>query len=176
MQYRLTHLSGGNLNHIDIVESTPIVLGRDEACHVRLHREKDLVVSSTHAQIDVAENGGFQIANLSRNGTLVNGVVVEEAAPLPNHATIQLGRDGPRLRFDVDEETHGISFAEVKRKTGKIKRQLEKAPDTEERPIVQLSEIETPVPAADDSAKRIAAAVLVAIAILAVILGVVLSK
>ncbi|MBI3723463.1 FHA domain-containing protein [bacterium] len=73
MQFRLTHLSGGHANQIDVVGGTPILLGRDDVCHVRIHREKDLVVSSQHAQIDEAEGGGFQIANLSRNPTPRSG-------------------------------------------------------------------------------------------------------
>jgi pSer/pThr/pTyr-binding forkhead associated (FHA) protein len=143
VQFRFTHLSGPNQGHIDTLEKTPILIGRDEICHVRLDKHKDLAVSSQHAQIEMPEEGKYKLSNLSRNGTWINGVVVETTAPIPNHSVIQLGRDGPRLRFDVDENVAGISFQRA-RETAKLKKKdladRTPAPDTEERPIFKLDD------------------------------------
>jgi pSer/pThr/pTyr-binding forkhead associated (FHA) protein len=140
LEYRFTHLSGTLQGHIDTLETAPILMGRDEACQVKLDKHKDTVVSSQHAQIDEVSEGTFQLANLSRNGTWVNGVLVESSAKLPNHSVIQLGRNGPRIRFDVDESMGGISFAQVKQKSAKLNRgEPTPAPETEERPIFKVS-------------------------------------
>ena len=149
MLYRFTHLSGTNANHVDSVESTPITLGRDDACHIRFDKQKDLAVSAQHARIDEVSEGTWQIENLSKNGVVVNGVACDATAKLPNHSTIQLGKDGPRVRFDVDQNVGGISKADVVRKerTKKIQKNQvmrEKAPTTEERPVFQIP-VETPV-------------------------------
>jgi pSer/pThr/pTyr-binding forkhead associated (FHA) protein len=141
LQLRFTHLSGTNQNHVDTVVTTPILLGRDDVCQVHFDTFKELAVSGQHAQIDEVEEGRFQISNLSKNGVLVNGKAVEAPIPLPNHATIQLGKDGPRVRFDVDNNVDGISKTDVQKKTSKFTRKdLQRAPspDTEERPIFKL--------------------------------------
>lgn len=151
MQFRFTHLSGALQGHMDTVEATPILIGRDDGCHVKLDKLKDLAASAQHAQIDMVREGVYRVANLSRNGTFVNGALVEEARELPNHAVLQLGRDGPRLRFDVDENVAGISFhaEKEKAKTSKLSRdRLGPPPDTEERPAFKIED------AVDTQAKR----------------------
>jgi pSer/pThr/pTyr-binding forkhead associated (FHA) protein len=173
--YRFTHLSGNSANHVDSVENCPITLGRDEVCQVKFDMQKDLAVSSKHAQIEEISEGTWQIANLSKNGILVNGVPCDSTAKLPNHATIQLGKDGPRVRFDVDQNVGGISRADVQKKerTKKLnKGQLmrEKAPDTEERPVFHVQDLGTAKP--DASSKLIFIAV--GVGILAVLLGLIL--
>jgi pSer/pThr/pTyr-binding forkhead associated (FHA) protein len=177
--FRFTHLSGANANHVDTVEAAPITLGRDDLCHVRFDRLKDLAVSGHHAQIEEVSEGTYRIANLSKNGLLVNGVPCDTTAKLPNHATIQLGKDGPRIRFDVDQHIGGVSKTDVQRKahTKKlVKNQVmrEKAPTTEERPVFQVEGLTVEKPAAE--AEPISKLLIVAIVagILAVILGAIL--
>ncbi len=150
MLYRFTHMSGNNANHVDSVEATPITLGRDDMCHGKFDKFKDLSVSSQHAQIEEVTEGNWQIACLSKNGLVVNGVPVDTTARLPNHSTIQLGKDGPRVRFDVDENVGGISRGDVQKKErtkkltkGQVVR--EKAPTTEERPVFHAQDLEEPV-------------------------------
>lgn len=143
MIYRFTHISGANASHVDTVETTPITLGRDDSCQVKFDKFKDLAVSSQHAQITEISEGTWQIASLSRNGIVVNGVPCDTSAKLPNHATIQLGRDGPRLRFDVDQTIGGgVTKADVQKKTQKLRKDVvmsrERAPDTEERPVFNV--------------------------------------
>jgi pSer/pThr/pTyr-binding forkhead associated (FHA) protein len=142
VQFQFTHLSGALQGQSVTVETVPILIGRDDGCAVQLDKMKDLAVSSQHAQIDMVSEGVFQLANLSRNATWVNGVVVEASIPLPNHSVIQLGRDGPRIRFDVNQSFGGISFAEEKqRKTAKLdKSRLGPAPATEERPVFKIDD------------------------------------
>jgi pSer/pThr/pTyr-binding forkhead associated (FHA) protein len=147
--YRFTHLSGNNANHVDSVEETPILLGRDQKCQVRFDEMKDLAVSGQHAQIDEIHEGTWQIANLSKNGMLVNGVPCDETAKLPNHATIQLGKDGPRVRFDVDQNVGGVSKADVQKRKEQTKKITRgpgaMRPITEERPVFQLTDVAGPL-------------------------------
>jgi len=57
----------------------------------------------------------------SRNGLLLNGQKVEGKATLPNHAVVEVGVGGPRLRFDF-EESGGISFAKISGSAAKLVR------------------------------------------------------
>ncbi len=173
MLYRFTHLSGANANHVDSVEDVlPITLGRDDSCHVKFDRMKELAVSNKHAQIEEVSEGAWQIANLSKNGLMVNGVPCDTTARLPNHATIQLGKDGPRIRFDVDQNVGGISKADVQKKaqTKKLTKdqaKREKAPTTEERPVFQPQDLATAQP---EPINKVLIIVVAAVA-LAVVLG-----
>ena len=149
MIYRFTHLSGTNAAHVDTVETLPVTLGRDDACQVRFDKFKDLAVSAQHAQITEISEGTFQISSLSRNGIIVNGVPCDTTAKLPNHATIQLGKDGPRLRFDVDVTIGGgVTKADVvKARTKKLVKNAVDAgrgPDTEERPVFTPQQLSSP--------------------------------
>lgn len=146
MLYKFTHISGSSANHVDTVEACPIMLGRDDACQIRFDKFKDLAVSGTHAQIDEVSEGTWQIVNLSRNGVIVNGVPCDATAKLPNHSTIQLGKDGPRIRFDVDQNVEGISKTDVQKRKQKTKKTVKDdlaaraTPDTEERPVFHIAE------------------------------------
>ena len=157
MLYRLTHMTGENQNHVETFEDCPITLGRDEDCHFKFDKFKDLAVSGKHAQIEEVTEGAWQIANLGKNGLLVNGVPCDATTRLPNHATIQLGRDGPRVRFDVDQSVGGgISKADVERKKEKTQKFRKDAaarprPATEEHPVFQPAE---PVSSGADARNR----------------------
>lgn len=175
MLYRFTHLSGTKTNNVDTVEAAPITLGRDDLCQIKFDKFKDLAVSAQHAQIVEVTEGNWEIANLSRNGLMVNGVPCDTKARLPNHATIQLGKDGPRVRFDVDQNVGGISRADVMKKqnTKKLAKNAanrEKAPTTEERPVFHIPEAESAQPAGS----RVLLFVAIGGAILAAVIGAVL--
>jgi pSer/pThr/pTyr-binding forkhead associated (FHA) protein len=172
--YRFTHLSGADANHVDSVEAMPITLGRDDTCHVRFDRMKELAVSSKHAQIEEISEGTWQIANLSRNGLMVNGVPCDTTAKLPNHATIQLGKDGPRIRFDVDQNVGGISKADVQKKerTKKLTKdqaKREKPPTTEERPVFHIQDLQAEAP----QSGRTFIIIVIALVVLAAAIGLV---
>src|SRR5207253_3196858 len=120
-------------------------LGRDPTCQIKFDKFKELMVSSVHAEINEISEGEFQINVVSRNGCVVNGIPTEGAAMLPNHSTIQLGKDGPRIRFDVDQNVGGISKGDVqKQKTAKFAKKTAEdrapAPDTEERPVFKIDD------------------------------------
>jgi len=144
--YRFTHMTGPNQNQVDTVEACPITLGRDDVCSIRFDKWKELSVSGQHAQIDEVDESTWQIANLSKNGLLVNGVPCDSTVKLPNHSTIQLGKDGPRVRFDVDQHISGVSKTDVMKKkeqTKKLSREQveQRKPVTEERSVFQAQEL-----------------------------------
>jgi hypothetical protein len=178
--YRVTHLTGENANHVEMFEDCPIILGRDEECHVRFDQFKELAVSGKHAEIAEVDEGTWQIANLGKNGLLVNGVPCEATVKLPNHATIQLGKDGPRVRFDVDQSVGGISKADVQRKkekTQKFRRDgIDRPrPATEERPVYQPQEVGGSDPNARNRTIAIAVGAAVA-ALLAVVVAILILR
>jgi pSer/pThr/pTyr-binding forkhead associated (FHA) protein len=144
-------MTGENANHVETFEECPITLGRDEDCHFKFDKFKDLAVSGKHAQIEEVSEGAWQIANIGKNGVLVNGVPCDTTTKLPNHATIQLGRDGPRIRFDVDQSVGGISKADVERKKEKTQKFRKDAvgrarPATEEHPVYQPADVGASTP------------------------------
>jgi DNA-binding MarR family transcriptional regulator len=60
----------------------------------------DTLVSSRHAQIS-RQSRGFVVEDIgSRNGTLVNGQMVERA-PLASGDALQFGPGGPEIRFEI---------------------------------------------------------------------------
>ena len=105
------------------MRGAPVWLGRAEKCQVRFDPTEDLKVSAVHAELREAD-GQVTIHDLdSRNGVFVNGEEVETSADVPNRATIQLGKDGPRIRLSFEEAAGGIDFKRVRRDT---RRKLDK--------------------------------------------------
>jgi MarR family 2-MHQ and catechol resistance regulon transcriptional repressor len=105
MAILFTHLSGAHRGRVDrFSQSTDkVVFGRAVECEVRLS-PADTVVSSRHAQALKTERG-FTIEDIgSRNGTLINGQMIERA-PLSAGDHIQFGPGGPELRFEVVSES-----------------------------------------------------------------------
>lgn len=112
----LTHLSGSRRGTVETLGAVPLKLGRADDCHVKFDAEKDLKVSAYHAELRADGDGGLLIADLeSKNGVLVNGVKVQAAAPVPNHAVVELGADGPRLKLTFQKGSGGISFSKLKK-------------------------------------------------------------
>jgi hypothetical protein len=120
----VTHLSGPRLNDVETFASVPVRIGRSEDCQVRFDPDKDTKVSAEHAELRTGNDGGLELRDLdSRNGVWLNGAKVIERAPLPNHAIIEIGVNGPRLRITYEAGAGGVSFGQLrKEKTGKIKR------------------------------------------------------
>lgn len=112
----LTHLSGSRRGTVETLGAVPLKLGRADDCQVRFDAEKDLKVSAYHAELRSDGEGGLLIADLdSKNGVLVNGTKVQATAPLPNHAVVELGVDGPRLKLTFAKGSGGISFSKLKK-------------------------------------------------------------
>lgn len=119
----VTHLSGPRINEVETFASLPVRIGRSEECQLRFP-EDATKISAEHAEIKTGPDGGLQLRDLdSRNGIWLNGAKVNERAPLPNHAVIEVGMNGPRLRLTYEAGAGGVSFSALrKEKTGRIKR------------------------------------------------------
>jgi hypothetical protein len=75
----------------------PFSIGRDASCAIRFD---DPLVSRHHVEIGLTD-GAWYVADLeSRNGTLLDGVVIKRA-PLPNRCRIQLSAKGPAIDLEL---------------------------------------------------------------------------
>jgi pSer/pThr/pTyr-binding forkhead associated (FHA) protein/S1-C subfamily serine protease len=83
------------------LEASGLVLrvGRGEECELRLPGEK--IVSRVHCEIAIGPDGvaGLRDAQ-SRNGTLLDGAVVQGEVPLVSGGRIRLGAQGPELMVE----------------------------------------------------------------------------
>jgi pSer/pThr/pTyr-binding forkhead associated (FHA) protein len=80
------------------LDKNSYLIGRQQDCDICVD---DNTVSRRHAEI-YHDNTGWRIKDLeSGNGTLLNGSLIEDT-PLPEHATLHLGANGPAifLRFE----------------------------------------------------------------------------
>lgn len=104
MAILFTHLSGAHRGRVDrYANSTDqVTFGRAADCDIRMS-PADTVVSSRHAQALRTERGYVLEDVGSRNGTLINGQMIERA-PLASGDHIQFGPGGPELRFEVVSE------------------------------------------------------------------------
>lgn len=96
-----SHLTGANRGRVDQFDDATerVRLGRADDCEVRA-AQSDTVVSAHHAVVSLTPRG-YVIQDLaSRNGTLVNGQMIERA-PILAGDVVQLGLAGPQVRFDV---------------------------------------------------------------------------
>jgi len=85
------------------------VVGRSESCDWQLP-DPAKVVSSRHAEIRSADNGGFLIRDISTNGVFINDAV----EPLGRDVEVSL-HDGDRLRFGDYELTVSLAHKAVSR-------------------------------------------------------------
>lgn len=100
MRYRLVHLSGGLTGRIREVDADEVVLGRDPAVAQVVFGPDDRAVSRRHASIRL-EQGVHVLRDLeSSTGTFMDGESVAEAE-LRDGDEIELGRGGPRVRFEL---------------------------------------------------------------------------
>jgi predicted component of type VI protein secretion system len=112
----VTHLSGSRRNAVETFGNLPVKLGRADDNDVKFDAEQDIKVSAHHAEVRSDGEGGLQVVDLSKNGVLVNGAKIDGTAPLPNHAVLELGTDGPRLKVRFESAgSRGISFSKLKK-------------------------------------------------------------
>lgn len=121
------YLTGSKANQIEQVPMEGVIelmIGRDPNAAIVFDPDKDDLVSRQHAVIRVTDNIklAFSIADLqSTNGTFLNGErILAEQELLPGD-TIEFGRGGPKMVFDVEprpahmvERTRIISNAAFK--------------------------------------------------------------
>jgi serine protease Do len=94
------HLSGSKRGRREAFGRPLIRIGTAPDCALRFSAREDRAVSSHHAQVRF-EDCAFLLTDLgSAAGTFVNGLQVTEVI-LQNGDVIELGQDGPRLRFRV---------------------------------------------------------------------------
>jgi DNA segregation ATPase FtsK/SpoIIIE, S-DNA-T family len=82
----------------------PITVGRSPSCDLVV---ADPTVSTCHARLDITAAGQVTVTDLgSRNGTLVDGVVVERRSPVTPDTLVQLGATDVRVRRFDDADRH----------------------------------------------------------------------
>ena len=105
--------------HIVIVHSTTgtrleasgwqFRIGRGRECELRPVEQGDTSISRVHAQIEVNEDGSMLVRDAgSRNGTLVNGKLIDDQCAIAIGDRLGLGATGPEL---ILEQLDGVTVA-----------------------------------------------------------------
>jgi hypothetical protein len=101
MKARLAHLTGGRVGEAAIIWKSCAMLGRSPEADVRFGPDGDRMVAGRHASL-TWHDGVWTVRDLgSANGTYVDGSRVHGETVLRDGSLIQLGRDGPQVRFSV---------------------------------------------------------------------------
>lgn len=77
-------------------------IGRRADLEIPLDPRGDMIVSGNHCNIRYV-NGHFVLTDTSRNGTYVNGDLVDQPMEILDADVIMLGDGGPQARFHVDQ-------------------------------------------------------------------------
>jgi pSer/pThr/pTyr-binding forkhead associated (FHA) protein len=91
-------------DYLDFVNSSEVLIGRDQACALAYDENRDATVSRKHARIvhDAVDPNLFTIENLSGNGTFVNDRRIASPTALGHGSTVKLGLSGPSFAFEID--------------------------------------------------------------------------
>jgi pSer/pThr/pTyr-binding forkhead associated (FHA) protein len=101
MKARLAHLTGGRVGESTVIWKSCAMLGRSSQADVRFGPDGDRMVAGRHAAL-AWNDGVWTVRDLgSANGTFVDGSCVHGETALRDGSVIQLGRDGPQVRFSV---------------------------------------------------------------------------
>ena len=178
----ITHLSGSRRNAVETFGNLPVKLGRAVDNDVKFDPEKDIKVSAHHAEVRSDGEGGLAIVDLSKNGVLVNGAKIDGTAALPNHAVVELGVDGPRLKVKYEAGSGGISFSKLKKKAAEDAAAAEAAPNrllrtTAEAEAYTETELDDPAPKKTPPGSKTGLLVaIVAVVLAAIVLAAVLLR
>jgi S1-C subfamily serine protease len=102
------HLSGSKVNQIEqfpIEAFSELTIGRDQGSTILFDAVRDDAVSRKHAIIKVEQGDhlSFKLDDLgSNNGTLLNGEKITGETELLPGDTIEFGRGGPKIGFDLE--------------------------------------------------------------------------
>lgn len=97
MRIELRVARGARAGHRQTFDADVVTLGRDASSDLRLDPERDLDVSTRHAELRRVD-GEWRIRDsTSRNGTFVNDERIAAERALRDGDVIALGREGPRL-------------------------------------------------------------------------------
>jgi S1-C subfamily serine protease len=103
----IAHLNGSKTNQIEqfpLDTSDELLIGRDPGAAIAFDMQRDDAVSRRHAMIRIerGEAPAVKLVDLgSSNGTLVNGQRVAGETELQPGDVVELGRNGPKFRFDL---------------------------------------------------------------------------
>lgn len=101
MKARISYLTGPRAGQSLVLDKPYVTIGRHPLSDVRFSPDEDLTVSGRHAAL-VLRDGVYLLRDLgSTNGTLVNGVRLFGEHVLADRDVIQLGANGPSLRFGI---------------------------------------------------------------------------
>jgi pSer/pThr/pTyr-binding forkhead associated (FHA) protein len=101
MKARLAHLTGGRTGETAVVWKSCAMLGRSPQADVRFGPDGDRMVAARHAAL-AWHDGVWTVRDLGgTNGTFVDGSRVHGETALRDGSIIQLGPDGPQVRFSV---------------------------------------------------------------------------
>ncbi len=118
-ELQIRQVSGASSGREVTVREFPLLIGRSEQCQFRFDPQDDSKVSALHAEIRLEQNGTFHLVDLeSRNGTFLNGDRVGAAVVLPERSVLEVGHGGPKIDILLREGGSGVSFGDVRRKTG----------------------------------------------------------
>jgi len=104
----VNHQTGSRAGTVEVYPTNrfqSLYFGRDPSCDVQFDEEKDDLVSRSHAVIEWEEDDPSRITIsdlLSSNGTYLNGERVFGAVPLNTGDVMQLGKNGPTMRIDIE--------------------------------------------------------------------------
>jgi pSer/pThr/pTyr-binding forkhead associated (FHA) protein len=110
----IEHLSGSKAKQVEEFPATlypELLIGRDLAANVRF-TDAETLVGRQHVKITQAgkDSSEFRLTDLnSRNGTFINGVKIAGTSILRSGDIIQLGPDGPQLRFEARPSTEPLA-------------------------------------------------------------------
>lgn len=95
----LEFLSGTDAGRVFPINGDIVTrVGRRADLEIALDPAGDMIVSGNHCSISW-ENGGFILTDTSRNGTFINGEIVEGYMSLTDGDVLTLGESGPMARF-----------------------------------------------------------------------------
>ncbi|MEO8138414.1 MAG: trypsin-like peptidase domain-containing protein [Gemmatimonadota bacterium] len=99
MRAQFTFLSGSRAGQTDVFTQSHIGIGRHPQSELKFDADKDLDVSSRHAQVTLVGDL-YVLRDLgSTNGTLVNGKKITDDHVLAGGETIRFGLNGPEVKF-----------------------------------------------------------------------------
>ena len=143
----IEHLSGSKANQVEEFPVTlypELLIGRDLAANIRF-TDVEALVGRQHVKITQAgkDSMEFRVTDLnSRNGTFLNGVRIAGTSNLRSGDVIQLGPEGPQLRFVLRPSTERLA-----RDAAENEAHASPTPFEQRQPNSPLAHLQEPVPA-----------------------------
>lgn len=113
VEFRIT--KGARAGARERFDKSIIAIGRHPINDLRFDAERDLDVSSRHAELRIVGERCVLVDLGSTNGTLVNGQIVDGERVLNDGDVLSFGADGPQAEFRVVGEQPSASVGNVAR-------------------------------------------------------------